>query len=190
MAYTGQIHRTTLTQEIRWGRCFKECFWGMGEVRSVLFTSSPDWATEERCGGEAVNGSPAPLKWRCVGQRCREEQHLCPINQSHQNHIITTFSDTLIILLHMDKKNKSRVGEDSEKALSHNSLCLLLLPTHNYWLLVLSSWHEVSSSDSCCNWSKWDVKLLCMQFLWSHIHGWLEYLTLIGQSLHSENLFV
>lgn len=163
---------------------------GWGEVRSVLFTSSPDWATEERCGGEAVNGSPAPLKWRCVGQRCREEHHLCPINQSHQNHIITTFSDTLIILLHMGKKNKSRVGEESEKALSYNSLCLLLSPTHNYWLLVLSSWHEVSSSDSCCNWSKWDVKLLCMQFLWSHIHGWLEYLTLIGQSLHSENVFV
>lgn len=122
------------------GGILKSVSEGWGEVRSVLFTTSPDWATEERCGGEAVNGSPAPLKWRCVGQRCREEQHLCPVNQSHQNHIITTFSDTLISCFTWARKTRAGWGEESEKALSHNSSCLLLSPTHNM-LLVLGSWH-------------------------------------------------
>lgn len=166
MAYTGQILRTTLTQEIRWRRCF----WGMGGGQvSVVYELV--WLSDR---GEAGNGSPAPLKWRCVGQWCREEQHLCPINQSHQNHIITTFSDTLISCFTGARKTRAGWGKSLRKP--SNSSCLLWSPTHNK-LLVLGSWHEVSSSDSCCSWSKWDVKLLCMQFLWSHIHGWLESLT-------------
>jgi len=102
----------------------------MGEVNVVY-----DGATEERCGGKAVKGSPAPLKWRCVGQRCREEQHLRPINQSHQNHIITTFPDTLISCFTWARKMRL-LGEESEKAISNNPLCLLLLPTHNMLLIL------------------------------------------------------
>lgn len=69
------------------------------------------------------NGSPAPLKWRCMGQWCREEHHLRPINQSHQNHIITTFPDTLISCFTWARKTRDG-GEESEK----NSALLVTSP--------------------------------------------------------------
>ncbi len=111
--------------------CWKgRCFWGIGGGQvSVVYELA--WLSDRGEGVEERRWTAALRLWN-GGVWCREEQHLCPINQSHQNHIITTFSDTLIILLHMGKKNKSRVGEESEKALSPQFLCLLLSPTQNY----------------------------------------------------------
>ncbi len=129
----------------------------------------------QRRGVEERRWTAALRLWN-GGVWCREEQHLCPINQSHQNHIITTFSDTLIILLHMGKKNKRRVGEESEKALSH-ILCAFSCRQPR---MIVTGFELLTS------FKQWQL----LQSFMLPLHGWLEYLTLIGQSMHSENMIV
>lgn len=160
MAYTGQIQQHSLNG-IRWRLLEGECFGGMGGGQCLRRSDRGEVC---RRGGER---QPCAFEMEVCGSAMQRvtapSSHKSVTSKPHHYHIPWRAD----ILLHMGKKNEHVGGRVWESHFQQSFVFSCCQPTicYSFW----GSWHELSNRDSCCNWSKKDLKLLCMRFLWPHI---------------------